>query len=77
MPSEARSAVERVYEMLRIIDPPADVLRGVVGMRNAIIQDYLNLDWELVGDVFSTHRYALIECDIAVATAALLQHTGD
>ena len=77
VPSEARAAVERVYEMLGITDPPADVLRGAVGMRNAIIHDYLNLDWSLVEEVLRGRRYTIIERYITKATAALLSHAGD
>ncbi len=77
VPSEARAAVERVYEVLSLTDPSADILRGAVGMRNAIIHDYLNLDWALVAGVLRTRRYVMIERYIAAATAALLSHTGE
>lgn len=75
VPSEARTAVERVYEMLGITDPPADVLRGAVGMRNAIIHDYLNLDWGLVQEVLRTRRYTMIARYIEATSAALVSDT--
>lgn len=72
VPSEARAAIERVYEMLGIIDPPAEVMRGAVGMRNAIIHDYLNLNWELVGEVLKSRRYRLLQRYLDTVTAFLL-----
>lgn len=77
VPSESRAAIERVYEILGIVDPPASVLRGAVGMRNAIIHDYLNLDWALVGEVLKTRKYRLLPSYIdAVSTALLSVNTG-
>ena len=72
VPSEARASIERVYELLGIIDPPAEVLRGAVGMRNAIIHDYLNLDWGLVEQILRSRKYRLLPRYLDVVTAALL-----
>lgn len=72
VPSEARAVIERIYEMLGILDPPAEVLRGVVGMRKAIIHDYLNLDWGLVEEVLKLRRYRLLPRYIDAVTAVLL-----
>lgn len=72
VPSEARAAIERVYEMLGILDPPAEVLRGAVGMRNAIIHDYLNLDWGLVEEILKSRKYRLLPRYLDAVTAVLL-----
>ena len=72
VPSEARAAIERVYEMLGNIDPPAAMLRGAVGMRNAIIHDYLNLDWGLVERVLKSRKYLLLPYYIHAVTVVLL-----
>lgn len=57
VPSDARATVERVYELLAITDPSIQVMRGAIGMRNAIIHDYLNLDWGRVEPVLSHRDY--------------------
>ena len=46
VPSEARASIERVYEILAIEGADIKDMRGAIGMRNAIIHDYLNLDWQ-------------------------------
>jgi len=72
VPSEARASIERVYELLGVIDPPAEVLRGAVGMRNAIIHDYLNLDWGLVEQILRSRKYRLLPRYLDAVTSALL-----
>jgi uncharacterized protein YutE (UPF0331/DUF86 family) len=57
VPSEARANIERTYELLGITNPPIRVMRGAIGMRNAIIHDYLNLDWEVIEDVLKEQKY--------------------
>jgi uncharacterized protein YutE (UPF0331/DUF86 family) len=57
VPSEARAAMERVYEILALTLPPIDAMRGAIGMRNAIIHDYLNLDWQRVETVLKEKKY--------------------
>jgi uncharacterized protein YutE (UPF0331/DUF86 family) len=47
IPTEARTAIERVYEVTGLTTPALDEMRGAVGMRNAIVHDYLNLDGAL------------------------------
>lgn len=73
VPSEARAAVERVYELLGITSPPAEVMRGAIGMRNAIIHDYLNMDWGKVEVVLKTGKYREIVKYLDATTAALLE----
>ena len=57
VPAEARASIERVYEILSISDPNINDMRGAVGMRNAIIHDYLNLDWKKIEIVLNEKKY--------------------
>ncbi len=57
MPAEARAAIERVYELEAITEPKIKEMRGAVGMRNAIIHDYLNLDWNKLEAVLKEKKY--------------------
>lgn len=75
VPSEARAAVERVYELLAITRPPIDVMRGAVGMRNAIIHDYLNLDWAKVEAVLVERKYREVAVYLDAITETLLHKT--
>lgn len=75
VPSEARAAVERVYELLAITRPPIDVMRGAVGMRNAIIHDYLNLDWAKVEAVLAERKYREVAVYLDSVTGTLLNNT--
>ncbi len=72
VPSEERAAIERVYELLAIVEPPAEVMRGAVGMRNAIIHDYLNIDWRLLETVLEERNYRSIAQFIETVAAELL-----
>jgi uncharacterized protein YutE (UPF0331/DUF86 family) len=57
VPSEARGAIERVYELAGLTDPDIATMRGAIGMRNAIIHDYLNLDWARIEAVLAARKY--------------------
>jgi uncharacterized protein YutE (UPF0331/DUF86 family) len=57
MPAEARASIERVYELEAITEPKIEEMRGAVGMRNAIIHDYLNLDWNKLEAVLKEKKY--------------------
>jgi uncharacterized protein YutE (UPF0331/DUF86 family) len=72
VPAEARAALERVYERLALNQPPLSVMRGAVGMRNAIIHDYLNLDWQRLEAVLAVRKYHDVARYIEVLCAALL-----
>ena len=72
VPSEARASIERVYEILAITAPSIDIMRGAVGMRNAIIHDYLNLDWQRVETVLKEKKYHEIKNFIALVSNQLL-----
>ena len=71
VPTEARASIERVYEMLSITEPDINDIRGAVGMRNAIIHDYLNLDWKKIDVILSLKKYQLVEKYVIVVLAEL------
>lgn len=73
VPSEARAAIERVYERLAITQPALEEMRGAIGMRNAIIHDYLNLDWQKITTVIRDKKYSRIKPYIDRLTAELLK----
>lgn len=72
VPSEARAAIERVYELTGLTAPDISILRGAVGMRNAIIHDYLNLDWVKVEPVLAARKYHQVAHYITEITNKLL-----
>jgi uncharacterized protein YutE (UPF0331/DUF86 family) len=76
IPAEARAAVERVYELLALTTPDIAIMRGAVGMRNAIIHDYLNLDWQRVEPVVKEQRYREIKNYVMQVSAPLLECPG-
>jgi uncharacterized protein YutE (UPF0331/DUF86 family) len=72
VPAEARAALERVYERLALNEPPLAIMRGAIGMRNAIIHDYLNLDWQRLEAVLADRKYHEVARYIEVLCAELL-----
>lgn len=73
VPAEARASVERVYERLSIVEPNLSDMRGAIGMRNAIIHDYLNLDWQLLEKILSEKKYQLVILYVQKISAELLK----
>lgn len=73
VPSEARASIERVYERLAISHPGLNDMRGAIGMRNAIIHDYLNLDWEKINDILKQKKYHLVNHYINKVTKRLVE----
>lgn len=73
VPSEARANIERIYELLAITDPDINDMRGAIGMRNAIIHDYLNLDWDKIKTVLIQKKYHLINDYLNTVAKALLK----
>lgn len=71
VPSEARASIERTYERLAITHPDINDMRGAIGMRNAIIHDYLNLDWEKIQPILKQKKYHLINDYLRTVTKAL------
>ncbi len=72
VPSDARASVERVYEILAITQVSIEDMYGAIGMRNAIIHDYLNLDWEKISPILAKKKYELVARYAHEATGALL-----
>ncbi|MDN3639997.1 DUF86 domain-containing protein [Simiduia curdlanivorans] len=66
VPAEARAAIERVYEMLALTEPAVQEMRGAIGMRNAIIHDYLNLDWAYIDKVLLGRKYLNVRAFVKV-----------
>jgi uncharacterized protein YutE (UPF0331/DUF86 family) len=72
VPSESRAAIWGAYDVLKMHDPDISVLRGAVGMRNAIIHDYLNLDWNRIDPVLLERKYLLVQQFVVQVTDRLL-----
>lgn len=72
VPAEARASIERCYECLAITQPDISIMRGAIGMRNAIIHDYLNLDWEIIEPVIKEAKYRQLRDYIETLSNALL-----
>ncbi len=60
VPAEARACIERVYEIAKFDNPAINEMRGAIGMRNAIIHDYLNLDWSKLELVIKEKNYLAV-----------------
>jgi len=73
VPSDARTSIERVYELLAITNPEISEMRGAIGMRNAIIHDYLNLEWQKLEMVLKQKKYYLIETYINLVSSKLFE----
>lgn len=57
LPSEASAVIQSVYATgIELSTKESDMI-GAVGMRNAIIHDYLNLDWNKVALVVQDKKY--------------------
>ena len=76
IPAQARAAIERVYELLALTTPDIAIMRGAVGMRNAIIHDYLNLDWQRVETVVKEQKYREVKNYVMQVSAQLLEFPG-
>lgn len=71
VPAEARAAIERVYEILALTEPAVQEMRGAIGMRNAIIHDYLNLDWAYIDKVLLGRKYLNVRAFVKVVLKQL------
>lgn len=71
VPAEARASIERVYEILLIKEPDINDMRGAIGMRNAIIHDYLNLDWAKIEVILKQKKYRLVQKYVITVSAEL------
>ncbi|QIL88444.1 DUF86 domain-containing protein [Microbulbifer sp. SH-1] len=59
--TDAASSIIQLLENQPIVDVTAKEMKGAVDMRNAIVHDYLNLDWELIQEVISAGKYLKLE----------------
>ncbi|MBB3059440.1 type VII toxin-antitoxin system HepT family RNase toxin [Microbulbifer rhizosphaerae] len=55
--SDAANSVAQLLEHFPCPEVDSQEIRGAIGMRNAIVHDYLNLDWKLIQNVISTRQY--------------------
>ena len=54
---DSYQTITQLTEELDINTDYLPQLKGAIGMRNAIIHDYLNLDWELIQAVLDQQHY--------------------
>lgn len=54
---DSYQTIVQLTEELNIDSDYLPQLKGAIGMRNAIVHDYLNLDWELIQAVLDQQRY--------------------
>lgn len=55
--SDAASSATQLLEQSPCPGITKDEIRGAIGMRNAIVHDYLNLDWALIEQVIHNGQY--------------------
>ena len=55
--SDAASSATQLLEQSPFPGVTKDEIRGAIGMRNAIVHDYLNLDWALIEHVIRSGQY--------------------
>lgn len=55
--SDAASSATQLLEQSPFPGVTKDEIRGAIGMRNAIVHDYLNLDWALIEQVIRNRQY--------------------
>lgn len=73
VPSEGRASIERVYELLSLVAPHVNVMRGAIGMRNSIVHDNLNPDWQKISQVLKTRNYRLVQLYTIAVSEELLK----
>ena len=57
---DSYQTITQLTEELDINTAYLPQLKGAIGMRNAIVHDYLNLDWELIQAVLDQQQYLLL-----------------
>lgn len=57
LPSDAYSVFEKLIEMQLISADDSQQWQRVIGMRNAIVHDYLNLDEQVIKSIINTKMY--------------------
>jgi len=58
--NDAYSSVQQLADNNSIDPKQLPMIKGAIGMRNAIVHDYLNLDWEVIGAVIQAKKYSLL-----------------
>ena len=58
--SDAASSATQLLEQSPCPGVTKDEIRGAIGMRNAIVHDYLNLDWALIEQVIRNGQYRIL-----------------
>lgn len=69
--SDAASSATQLLEQSLCPGVTKEEIRGAIGMRNAIVHDYLNLDWKLIEQVIREHRYRKL-CEFTVHYCKIL-----
>jgi len=60
IPQRASDAFDFMYEMGLIEDDTYGVMKSAIGLRNAMIHDYMNFNDEILHNVVESKKYALI-----------------
>ena len=60
VPSDSYASIAQAHALIGKSTPSIEDLRGAVGMRNAIIHDYLNLDWGRVEAILKMGKYTVV-----------------
>jgi uncharacterized protein YutE (UPF0331/DUF86 family) len=58
--ADAFQSIQQVAHKCSVDQAWIPQLKGAVGMRNAIVHDYLNLNWLLIEDVLRSRKYQTI-----------------
>jgi len=71
--AEGYASVLKAHDLIESQVPHA-ILKGAIGMRNAIVHDYLNLDWTRIEAVLTSHGYRNIGTFIQEGLQYLAEH---
>lgn len=58
--TDAASSILQILENRPLAGVKREEMKGAVGMRNAIVHDYLNLDWQLIQAVIDNENYVKV-----------------
>ena len=71
IPSESGKPVVEALSLMNMPQAQVTAMKHAVGMRNAIVHDYINLDWDKVSDVLSEKQYDDIANSVRTLTQGL------